>query len=56
MSSPPWRNAEWPKISWCSGAFVLMPSTTISERAFRIRAMAVSRVSPYEMSFAISES
>jgi hypothetical protein len=36
--------------------FVLIPSTTISDKAIRIRAIACSRVSPYAMTLPISES
>jgi hypothetical protein len=35
---------------------VLIPSTTISESAIRIRAIACSRVSPYAMTLPIIES
>jgi hypothetical protein len=38
------------------GMLVLMPSTTISSRALRIRAMASSRVAPQVISLPISES
>ena len=40
------RNAWCVKISWCRAVLVLMPSTTISASALRMRAIAVSRVSP----------
>jgi hypothetical protein len=35
---------------------VLMPSTTISDNATRMRAIACSRVSPYAMTFPTIES
>ena len=56
MSVPPARNAACRKISWCSGTLVLIPSTTISDSALRMRAIAVSRSSPNAMILAISES
>ena len=42
--------------SWCRGMLVCIPSITISERAMRMRAIACSRVSPWAMSLAMSES
>ena len=49
-------NPEGLTSNWCSATFVLMPSTTISDSAMRMRRMACSRVSPYEISLAIMES
>ena len=44
-------------ISWrCSGMLVLMPSTSISLSALRMRAIACSRVSPCTMILPIIES
>ena len=45
-SVPPARKAACWKISWCKATLVLMPSTTISVSALRMRAIAASRSSP----------
>jgi hypothetical protein len=56
MPVPPSMNLASTISSRCSAMLVLMPSTTVSDSAVRMRARACSRVSPCTMILPIIES